>query len=219
MVMSDKERDSNAFSGLPSYLFFWVMFSVVMIPFVVFFVTSYMLLYENLRNINSPIQSHATSLLDKVEVGEPSSEATRLGFLAKAWVALEYDVVLHRHKRASWALATRTWMRFMSLVFGTVLVANGSVFVLGRVAAPQTDANFQWQDFKVSLISSSPGLAMAFLGCLLIAVPNIAKQRISVESAPSYVGRVGGVTARDLKPSALEGMPESLMIELMKKND
>ena len=114
-------------------------------------------------------------------------EAARLAFLAKARVALERDIVVYRHQRTSAAHATRTWMRFMSLIFGTMLVVNGSVFILGRVNAARTDGKIQWQDITVSVASSSPGIILAALGCVLIAIPNLPNQRIEIDDTSTYV--------------------------------
>ena len=153
-------------TGLSSRVLFWAMFAVVVIPFLGFFWQSFDLLRSNLNDINSSLGSEAARLL--ADTDELNEESTRLAFLTKAWVALEHDIMMHRQQRTDWAFAARTSVRFMSLIFGAVLITSGTVFVLGRVAAPRTDANFQWQDVKVSFMSSSPGLAMIILGCLLI---------------------------------------------------
>lgn len=163
------------------------MFTVIVLPFVLFLSTSYWQLYRTLDNINGDVQSQARIILN--DESNFREEANRKVSLAKAKVALEHDIMLHRHERATAALATRTWMRFMSLIFGAMLVVTGGIFVLGRVTAPRTDGEFQWQHFRMAMASGSPGLFLVFFGCILIAVPNLSGQNIKLDNASTYVGK------------------------------
>ena len=167
---------------------FWIMFSVAIVPFLFFFLTSYVQLYSILGDINTPIVSQAQRILDNEE--QFTDDYSLAKSMTKARIALERDVVLYRHERASAALATRTWMRFMSLIFGASLVVTGSVFVLGRVTAPKTDGNLQWRDIRMELASRSPGLFLVIFGCTLIAIPNLSTQSIDVDDTSTYVQKI-----------------------------
>src|SRR5690606_6549870 len=114
-------------------------------------------------------------------------KVTEDNFQVHALVALERDVMQHRHQRASTLLATRTWMRFMSLVFGATLIIVGASFVLGQITAPHSTGNAEFQSIKLSLASSSPGLFVIVLGSILVGIPNLASQPIDVRDAPTYL--------------------------------
>ena len=227
MAPPEEGKNPAVLTGLFPRMLFRFMSLLVVGAFAWFFVQSMLLLNENLDRIRSKTRSQQTAKLLESR-HELSDQHSRLSFLAKSRVALEHDVTFYRHVRTSSALMTRTWMRFMSLAFGTLLVANGSLFVLGRVTAPQTDASVQWQEVRVSLVSSSPGLVLAFLGCFLIAVPNITKQRIDARDASVYmqeaedtapakemnsVGGLPAVAPEAAKAKAVDDLTRDLMTE------
>lgn len=196
MTASSDNVPSPAVPRLHHNPLFWVLFSVVIVPFLFFFVTSYSQLYTILDDINSGIASQAQSILDDEE--RFSDDSTLSTSLAKARVALERDVVLYRHERASAALATRTWMRFMSLIFGASLVITGSIFVLGRVKGPRTSGNVQWRDITMEFVSRSPGVLLAALGSCLIAIPNLSTQSIDVDDTSTYIQKVHQVVPNEI---------------------
>ena len=193
-----------------------LMSIVILAAFLWFFITNMRLLNDNLDHIRSETTLQVTELLNNP--GALDSQLARLSFLAKSRVALEHDAVLYRHQRASSALMTRTWLRFMSLAFGILLVATGSLFVLGRIPAPQTNVSAQLDSFSTSMASGSPGLVLALLGCVLIGVPNIAKQTIGTRDHSAYMQRaedanasIGGNAAGNL-PAA--DPPQALVDDL-----
>ena len=208
-------------SSLPSFRrlhhnpLFWVLFSVAIVPFLFFFLTSYFQLYSILDDINTHITSQAQSILDDEE--RFSDDSTLSTSLAKARVALERDVVLYRHERASAALATRTWMRFMSLIFGASLVITGSIFVLGRVTAPRTTGNVQWRDITMEFASRSPGVFLAAFGCCLIAIPNLSTQSIDVDDTSTYIQKVHQIVPIEIPILSGEKLTSEQLDELKKK--
>lgn len=108
-------------------------------------------------------------------------------FFERATIALEHDVMLLRKQRSATLLATRTWMRFMSLIFGAILVVIGSAFILGRVTATPTDGQFSLADLSLNLSSSSPGIFLTAFGAILISIPNLSQQRIETNDTSTYV--------------------------------
>ena len=179
MANSDEKKNQI------DYRLFWLTFVVVMAAFGWFFFDSMRLLHTNLGMIHAADEYQSLLLLKNTN--ELNDAEARLSFLAKARLALEHDAMFIRQRRTNAALANRTWLRFMSLIFGTVLVVIGALFVLGRVTAPPANASVQWDSLRLSLASSSPGIVLALLGCLLIGLPNLAKQRIAVRDHPAYM--------------------------------
>lgn len=110
----------------------------------------------------------------------------RANFDSLARVTLEHDVMSYRHQRTTAFLATRTWMRFMSLMFGAILVVIGGGFVLGRIPAPSFSGQFSFKDVGASVATSSPGLVLVMCGIILISIPNLSNQRIDTDDTSSY---------------------------------
>lgn len=217
MTSSSGNHSSASFRRLHRNPTFWVMFSVAIVPFVFFFGTSYIQLYSILADINIPITSHTSQAQNILDDEERFADDSALSTsLAKARVALERDVVVYRHERARAALATRTWMRFMSLIFGASLVITGSIFVLGRVTAPRTDGNVQWRDIKMELASRSPGIFLVFFGCCLIAIPNLSTQSIDVDDTSTYIQKIQQVVSNS-NPILQNGKLTPEQLEELKK--
>lgn len=164
---------------------FWISIIVVTVPFILFVVLSYLRFDSVVSSIEKKIELSVNKVLqDSFDYSSPSE---RLAFVANSRVALERDIVVHRHSRSVALLVTRTWMRFMSLVFGTVLVVIGSVFVISKITTEPTETELAGGNIRVALVTSSPGLLLVLLGCLLIAVPNVSQQAIRVVDAPTYL--------------------------------
>ena len=182
MGAPEDQSSPVAITGVSRRTLFWATFVVVTIPFLGFFGQSLWLLRQNVSDLYRTSPAAVVMLLDNV--GELKDEKQRLGFLSKAWVAMDHDRILHRHQIMDWAFTARTSTRLMSLIFGAILITTGSVFVLSRVTGPNTEANVQVDSMSLSFKSSSPGLVLAALGVILIVVPNVAKQRITFGEIP-----------------------------------
>ena len=163
----------------------WVLFVVLLVPSAFFVSLSYLQLNEILQDIKNKPQLFSGQLLADVAPNDKSFSPD--AFIARAKVALEIDVMAHRAQRSSALLSTRTWLRFMSLIYGAILTVIGAAFVLGRVRSSKIETTAEYGDFKASVISSSPGLILAFLGCVLIVVPNVSQQTISIDDTSSFI--------------------------------
>ncbi len=120
---------------------------------------------------------------------------------ARSMIFLEVLAMSNREGRAAAGLATRTWMRFMSLIFGAILIAIGATFVLGHITTVPSKASVGFSEFRISIASSSPGLFLVALGIVLIAIPNLSSQVISVSDASIYARAPGSTTTTDYATS------------------
>ena len=103
------------------------------------------------------------------------------------FASLEADTMIARNKRASAALAARTWLRYSMTIIGAILAIYGASFVVGQItiAAP-TEAEMSSSGFSAKLHSTSPGLVLAFLGFLALATPAVISQEITTTDAATY---------------------------------
>ena len=100
---------------------------------------------------------------------------------------LEYDTLRNRQLRGNSLLATRTWLRFMSSIFGSILVFIGAIFLLSKIEfGVPTSIEGKADLASFSIKSTSPGIIMIALGAVLMIVPNIAKQDIGVIDGAVY---------------------------------
>jgi hypothetical protein len=178
--------------GIDQRFVFLLIFGLMFVPYVWFLWDGYHRLDGilirteiGLPAVKSGLRSQA--LLTSLEARALPVES--IDVLART--ALEHDTLMLRHERASASLAMRTWLRFMSLIFGAILVLIGSAFVMGRISDPKAESSLSGEGpgLKLAVKSTYPGLVLASLGALLIAVPNLAQQSIEVNDTSSFFGR------------------------------
>ena len=163
---------------------FWIIMLVMLAPSAYFIVGSFIELDEILATINNQPTTHTLSQV--IEGSANLDDAEMLEVRGK--LALELDTILHRHQRSQAQLASRTWLRFMSLTFGAILIVIGGAFVLGRISSPRTKMDVATGNMRVVLASSSPGLFMVLFGCGLVIAPIATKQVIWTHEGSSYLG-------------------------------
>lgn len=209
--MADTRVDGGAKAymfGLPPAVVFLLLFTVVAAPSAFFLWASYDQLGAILEHIGAPSDSPLPDAFTDPDV-PPAAIGTH------AAVFLEYQVMKARQHRASTLLATRTWMRFMSLIFGSVLVVIGAAFVLGRITTSAAKGEFSLGGAKAALTSTSPGLFMTGLGALLIAIPNVSAQEIRVADGAVYLS-ARAVPIGPPGPVAVTAERDAVIAEIMK---
>lgn len=170
--------------GLKPKVIFFLGFAAVALPSVGFLLASYFTLEQTVDLIHANQSRETLNYLRNLST-EPNNADT-LRETIRAY--LDYDTLNNRQGRANSALASRTWLRFMSMGFGAVLAFAGAVFVLAKIETKVNStlgAEEQRIGMGISVRSTSPGVIMVLFGALLIAAPLFAKQDITTwDSAP-----------------------------------
>ncbi|MEG3617427.1 hypothetical protein V5T82_03070 [Magnetovibrio sp. PR-2] len=144
-------------------------------------------IHTEIYNLKPPI---VDTLLQNATVEDMNG-----AFQAKAKVALERDLLILREHRINSGLATRTWMQFMTTAFGSIMIVIGCSFVLGRIKTESNEGHVDIGTVSASLVTSSPGLMLAFFGGILICVPHYFFNPITVKDKAAFVGAIVGETA------------------------
>jgi hypothetical protein len=168
--------------GVKPQIVFLVIVLILLIPSGFFTLKSFNQLEDVLGIIETPVSAVAVPIIEKDE--DPEVWKSRV--LAE----LEKHVIGQRHAQVRAMLATRTWLRFMSLIFGAIMVVIGASFAIARVSGQLSTAEAGTGDWKIAFSTSSPGLMLAFLGAILIVVPNVSKQRIEFSDQAVYISAV-----------------------------
>jgi hypothetical protein len=102
---------------------------------------------------------------------------------------LEEMAMKRRYQQNSVVVQARVWTRLMGFLTGMVLVFSGCVFILGKLRENVTVSG-DMSSAKWTLITSSPGVALAFFGSGLIAfaiyLPATVESSDSAVYLPSY---------------------------------
>ena len=139
----------------------------------------------------------------------PSTDAYQDWYMR---VVLEDRAMRSRHHQNSAVIESRVWTRFMGFVTGMVMVMAGCIFILGKLDA-QFDGTFKAQGNEGSMKTNSPGVVLAVVGSMLIAVSLYVTVNIEVTDRPVYLAELSrdaevGVGALPA-PRALESVAES----------
>ncbi len=182
--------DEKSLLKIPRFVFGFLLL-ILVIPSGIFIYMSYQELGKELSVIaenGTSLATLQTTLKSTQFVKEHANDLPDLSrYLIQAQIVLESDVMTLRQERAAASLATRTWMRFMSLIFGAIIIVIGAAFALGRVTGPLTRGSVKLKDIGISFLSSSPGLILAILGAILIAIPNVTQQVIETNDQSTYL--------------------------------
>ena len=138
-----------------------------------------------------------------------TSEEERLQRLK---ASLEIDFATMRHQRAMTALYVRTWIKFLGLIFGSLMVLVGCAFVLARIREPPaTSGELTLSDTKgnasATLRTAYPGVVLAAIGAILVAIPNLSTQLLSTGDSALFLTSPVAVRieAADEDPAASTG--------------
>ncbi len=189
MAHAEPEPDAHLKRSSRGVIIFWVVILLLVGPTMFFVWKSFEKLNEVQGIITSEPHARAADYVVENALGGPDISESEKAL--RATILLEADVMQIRYKRASAGLTTRTWLEFMCLIFGAILVMIGSAFVLARIATVSpTKAALESGGIRGNFEASSPGLVLALIGAALIVLPNIGVGKmISVDDTGTYVAK------------------------------
>lgn len=170
--------------GFPAWMVGLALAAFVVALTVTFIVMSYSqfsAIQEDARHLI--IGKTAASEIGAISAMANGPETARLRVLAE----LEWQGMVMRSDRTAVALQARTWLRFLLSLYGMILVAIGSVFVLGYVTSSKFVARAEAGDYKFALATTSPGLILAVAGCVLMVVAAVFQHRISTDEGAAFM--------------------------------
>ncbi|MCG8509694.1 MAG: hypothetical protein MI741_10755 [Rhodospirillales bacterium] len=183
---ADSQR-SGIVAGMNPALVFLLLFAVMVIPSGLFIWDSFGELEKVQQKIYELPPSMAKAAIDETEGTSLKSNLD----IVRTLVALETDASAWRTHRLQAFTATRTWLRFMSLLFGAILVIIGASFILGKITTPDSNVDLSVGDkFKTSMVTSSPGLILILFGVALIVFRSGFDEKITATEGATYINAV-----------------------------
>jgi hypothetical protein len=133
----------------------------------------------------------------------------------KTLMLLEQDVVHRRYHQANSVMLARVWTRYLGFVTGMILALVGAAFILGKLQELPTKLEADSQLFKASVYTSSPGILLAVLGTILMAITLLVPFEIETRDRATYTG--DKVAISDLPPP--KKFPESPTYDIKIKEE
>jgi hypothetical protein len=105
-------------------------------------------------------------------------------------VVLEDRALRSRHHQNTAVIESRVWTRFMGFMTGMMMVLCGCIFILGKLEA-QFDGSAKASGGEGAMKTNSPGLVLAVVGSVLIAVSLSVSVTVEVIDRPVYLADLG----------------------------
>lgn len=105
---------------------------------------------------------------------------------AQATYNLERELIARRYDQGNLAFATRLWTRFMGFITGMILALVGAAFVLGKLDADTSELAAAASGVSLTLRSASPGVLLAALGTILMAISITLPVTVSTKDGAIY---------------------------------
>jgi len=134
--------------------------------------------------------------------GEPPAAYLRW----KTTVLLEQELIGRRYKQVNSVILARIWTRYLGFLTGMIMALVGAFFVLGQLKTDASSLQAKGQGLEASLTTSSPGLVLATLGTVLMAISLVVTFEFDTRDLPTYVQQQSS-RAENLPPPKL--LPES----------
>ena len=101
----------------------------------------------------------------------------------------------------------RTWTSYLGYLTGMILALVGATFILGKLKEEVSTLGVEGSGVKATLRTTSPGLALCFLGTVLILGTIMTHNQIELqESGPLYLTSMFVEGERgDARPGVLPG--------------
>jgi len=100
---------------------------------------------------------------------------------------LEYLTVQNRYHQGNTSLMSRIWLQYLGFITGMILAIIGAIFILGKLREPETKIDLDASQVKFSILSTSPGLVMVFLGTFIMITTIVVHNEIEIKDAGVYV--------------------------------
>ena len=110
-------------------------------------------------------------------------------------VMLEDRALRSRHHQNTAVIESRVWTRFMGFMTGMMMVLCGCIFILGKLES-QFEGNAKTAGSEGAMKTNSPGLVLAVVGSVLIAISLSVSVTVEVVDRPVYLADPGQANER-----------------------
>ena len=105
----------------------------------------------------------------------------------KTTILLEQELIARRYKQVNSVILARIWTRYLGFLTGMTLALVGAFFVLGQLRTDTSSLAVKGQGLEAALTTSSPGLLLATLGTILMAISLIVTFDFETRDQATYV--------------------------------
>jgi hypothetical protein len=147
---------------------------------------------RQLNVFSAEVNNYNNSELDKVFLKDSSlkipmdikkDEFTKLYVLSK----MEEQLMNKRYSQGGALLLSRLYTKYLGFFTGMILAIVGAVFIISKLTEPSTNIDTTAKAFKVSVVSSSPGIIFGLLGTSLMLSTILKQNSIDIKDVATYL--------------------------------
>ncbi|MBK6629340.1 MAG: hypothetical protein IPJ87_01910 [Flavobacteriales bacterium] len=148
--------------------------------------------YQQAREFKEAVVDRPQPELDRLfgGAGADSTLSVDQRFALEQWrtlALLEQEVVARRYEQAGLLLVSRILVKYLGLLTGMIMAIAGSIFIIGRIREEATRVSGEWQQAKVAVRSSSPGILFGLMGAALMGLAIVHHQGVTTQDSPLYL--------------------------------
>lgn len=159
------------------------------------------------------------SALSKPPVIQESLSINNNSLNEKKWkdlYTLEKFAMSNRYYHARLIIRSRILIISFSFLTGITIAIIGAIFILSKYSEAASHLSAGAENFNVKIISSSPGVILAFMGIVLIAISIFSKTDLNVVDSPLYLENIPTDTV-SITPINNAGLAKRHALDSLKK--
>jgi len=121
---------------------------------------------------------------------------------------LEHLTIQNRYHQGNTSLMSRIWLQYLGFITGMILAIIGAIFILGKLREPETKIDMDASQVKFTILSSSPGLVMVFLGTFIMITTILVHNEIAINDDNVYI-------MPELNPTSVSDQGTKIFIDSM----
>jgi hypothetical protein len=188
VASSTVERETAALLTWQTRLLPFVICLLILLS-VTFFLLSYKQVSHVEQHIEQEHEFKPEPIQDLLTVDSATRTEDRLAYAQwETVMQLESLALQSRYHQASIATMSRVYIIFLGFTIGMVLALVGATFILAKLREAATRIEGGSSNWRVSVLTSSPGLVFVFLGTVLMIATIWARADIDVKDQSIYLG-------------------------------
>jgi hypothetical protein len=159
--------------------------ALILIVLTAFFCWSSFRQYSDLQKHSAATPMERLSSVMDLLAHDSTAEYSEKLEAAKWWTlaSLEANTMENRFHQGNTMILLAIWTRYLGFITGMVLSLVGAMFVLGRLRESQTTLTGEGRGWKISVLSSSPGLVLVILGSVLMLTTILKQTQLDVTNS------------------------------------
>lgn len=194
--MSEKQAESPVILTAEQNLVSWqrkLMPWMIILPSLLIILFVY-LATTQLNTFSKEINNYKTSELDRLFMNSKDSslriptDANKEDFVKLYMLAkMDEQLMNKRYSQGGALLISRLYTKYLGFFTGMILAIVGAVFIISKLKEDSSQLETSTEKFKLSLVSTSPGIIFGVLGTCLMMTTILTTSEMDIKDVATYL--------------------------------